>query len=92
MAKLLTPEVNAGLVTVVDVDPATSATPAGALQTAFGSAETAVSTAAYNAAIAAGASTAAATAAAQGAVVQAYHGTLVPPFCATAARSFFSNF
>ena len=92
MATLLTPEVNAGLVTVVDVDPATSAAPAGALQTAFGSAETAVSTAAYNAAIAAGASTAAATAAAQGAVVQAYHGTLVPPFCATAARSFFSNF
>jgi acetyl esterase/lipase len=81
-----------GMVTVVDVDPATSATPAGVLQTSFGAAETAVSTAAYNAAIAAGASTAAASAAAQGTVVQDYHGTLVPPFCATAARSFFNNF
>jgi acetyl esterase/lipase len=92
MATLLAAQVSAGLVTVVDVDPATSPTPTGAIQTNFGAAETAVSTAAYNAAIAAGASTSAATGAAQGAVVQDYHGTLVPPFCTAAARGFFSNF
>ena len=89
MAQLLAAQVTAGLVTVVGLDPATSPTPVGAIQTGFGAAETAVSTAAYTAAIAAGASTADATAAAQGAVVQDYHGTLVPPFCAAAAPDFF---
>jgi len=92
MATLLTAQIHKGFVTVVDVDPATSATPTGALQAGFGAAESAVSTAAYTAAVTAGASAAAAAAAAQGAVVQNYHGTLVPPFCAAAARGFFSNF
>ncbi len=51
-----------------------------ALQTGFATAQTAVFTAAGGGA------------AGQNAVVQAYHGTLVPPFCTKAAQQFFSNF
>ncbi len=67
------------LLTVVDVDPGTSP-PVGALQTGFVAAETGVLTAAGGGANG------------QSAVVQAYHGTLVPPFCTAAARGFFSQF
>ncbi|HMH17290.1 MAG TPA: hypothetical protein VK572_03980, partial [Burkholderiales bacterium] len=85
--------------TVIDVDPVPNP-PVGPLQNGFATAVNATSTAAFNTAfnadIAAGFTvpdaTAAATAAAQSAVVQNYHGTLVPPFCAAAVRGFFANF
>ncbi|MEJ1958507.1 MAG: hypothetical protein WDM70_02820 [Nitrosomonadales bacterium] len=70
------------LLTVVDVDPGTSS-PSGtfaALQAGFLSAESATSTVAGGGANG------------QNAVVQAYHGTLVPPFCTKAAQQFFSQF
>jgi len=78
---------------MVDVDPApaTSAAP-GTPQFVFLAAQTAVSTAAFNAAIAGGATVPEAQAAATQAVVQAYHGTLVPPACAVTVRAFFSQF
>jgi hypothetical protein len=94
MATLWAPLVTAGLVTVVNVDPGTSAPsgPFAALQAGFLTTENAVATAAATAVAAAGGNAAAQTAAAQSAVTQNYHGTLVPPFCAAAAFGFFSHF
>jgi acetyl esterase/lipase len=65
-----------GLVTVLDVDSA----PTG-LSDPFAAVK--VGFAQAKAQVAAGGATA---------VVQAYHGTLVPPFCTAAARGFFSQF
>lgn len=76
MAQLWAPLVTAHLVTVLDVDSA----PTGASDP-FAAAK-------------AGFAQAKAATAAQGganAVVQAYHGTLVPPFCTAAARGFFQQ-
>lgn len=72
----------AGLLTVLDVDSAPSggADPFAAAKLGFAQAKAATSAAAGGGA------------AGQNAVVQAYHGTLVPPFCAAAARGFFSQF
>lgn len=63
---------------VVDVDGGTA--PVGPLQTGFSQAEAAM------------VSVAGGGAAGQSAVLQAYHGTLVPPFCTAAVRSFFNQF
>jgi acetyl esterase/lipase len=72
-------------VTVLDVDSAVTGPtdPFAAAKIGFATAK--AETAA--AAIAAGA-----TDGGQSAVIQAYHGTLVPPFCVAAARGFFSQF
>jgi hypothetical protein len=70
------------LLTVVDVDPAPGA-PVGPVQTGFEAGVTAVATAAV---------LAGATDGGLAAVTQAYHGTLVPPFCAATVRGFFANF
>ena len=74
----------AGLVTVLDVDsaPTGTADPYAAAKVGFSQAK--ATTAA--AAISAGASDGGASA-----VTQAYHGSLVPPFCNTAARGFFQQ-
>jgi len=82
MATLWSPFVTAGLVTVLDVDATTPSTNPGfaALQAGFQKVKAATS-------VAAGGGAAGANA-----VIQAYHGTLVPPFCAAAARGFFSHF
>lgn len=66
-----------GLITVLSVDPSGSNAPPSPLQQAFLAEETAVATAA-------GGGTAG-----QLAVIESYHGTLVPPLCAVAARGFF---
>jgi len=66
---------------VVDVDGGSS--PVGTLQLGFAQAEQATATAAVQAG---------ATDGGTSAVTQAYHGTLVPPFCSAAARTFFSQF
>ena len=79
MGAIWAPLVAAHLVTVLDVDSApTAGDPFAAAKAGF-------------------AATKAATAAAAGAnaasaVTQAYHGTLVPPFCNAAARGFFAQF
>jgi hypothetical protein len=82
MAALWSAQVNAGLVTVLDVDstPGTPgvANPFYAAKAGF---------AQQKAALAASAGVNAATA-----VTTAYHGGLVPPFCNAAARGFFSQF
>lgn len=74
-----------GLLTVLDVDssPTSAADPFAAAKVGFGRAK--ASTA--GAAVAAGASDGGASA-----VTQAYHGSLVPPFCNAAARGFFQQF
>jgi hypothetical protein len=76
MAQLWTPLVSAGLVTVLDVDSA----PTGATDP-FAAAKVGFATAKNQVAAQGGAA----------AVTQAYHGTLVPPFCSAAARGFFQN-
>ena len=74
----------AGLLTVLNVDSApTSATdPYAAAKAGFAQARAGTA----SAAVAAGASDGGTSA-----VVQAYHGTLVPPFCNAAARGFFQQ-
>lgn len=74
-----------GLLTVLNVDssPTSASDPFAAAKVGFGQAKTSTATAA----ITAGASDGGAAA-----VTQAYHGTLVPPFCNAAARGFFQNF
>ena len=74
----------AGLLNVLDIDsaPTSASDPYAALKVAF--AQVKAQTAA--AAVAGGATDGGASA-----VVQAYHGTLVPPFCTTAARGFFQQ-
>ena len=74
-----------GLLTVLDVDssPASAVDPFAAAKAGFGRAKLGTATAA----VAAGASDGGASA-----VTQAYHGTLVPPFCNAAARGFFQQF
>ncbi len=71
-----------GLVSVLNVDsaPAGAADPYAAAKAGFSQAKTSTATAA----VAAGASDGGVSA-----VTQAYHGTLVPPFCNVAARGFF---
>lgn len=73
-----------GLLTVLNVDspPASADEPFAAAKAGFGQAKTSTATAA----IAAGASDGGASA-----VTQAYHGSLVPPFCNAAARGFFEQ-
>jgi len=73
------------LLTVLDVDSAPSGPtdPFAAAKVGFATAKANVAAAA----IAAGATDGGAAA-----VTQAYHGTLVPPFCAASARGFFSQF
>jgi dienelactone hydrolase len=73
----------AGLLTVLNVDsPAGAADPYAAAKAGFAQAKAATALAA----VAAGA-----TDGGTSAVVQAYHGGLVPPFCNTAARGFFQQ-
>lgn len=74
----------AGLLTVLNVDsaPTGGADPYAAAKAGFAQAKAA----AAQAAVAAGASDGGASA-----VVQAYHGGLVPPFCNAAARGFFQQ-
>jgi len=69
----------AGLITVFSVDPSPNAPsgPFALLQAGFLQAEAAINTAAGGGL------------AGEEAVIQSYHGTLVPPFCAAAARGFF---
>jgi len=73
-----------GLLTVLNVDslPGGIADPYAGAKAGFGQAKAATATAA----VSAGASDGGASA-----VVQAYHGTLVPPFCNAAARGFFQQ-
>ncbi|MBV8618497.1 MAG: prolyl oligopeptidase family serine peptidase [Curvibacter sp.] len=73
-----------GLLSVLDVDSAaTGATdPYAALKAGFAQAKALTAAAAVSAG---------ATDGGASAVVQAYHGTLVPPFCTTAARGFFQQ-
>ena len=78
------PQLPAGLITVFSVDPSPATTPnsslpAGfqALQAGFLQAEAALDTEAGGGLPG------------EEAVIQSYHGTLVPPFCAAAARGFF---
>lgn len=82
MQAFWTPQLaNPALLTVVDVDPApaTTATP-GTPQFVFLAGANAVATAAGGGP------------AGQQAVVQAYHGTIVPPACAVTVRGFFNTF
>ena len=67
----------AGLITVFSVDPSPATTSTDPLQAGFLQAEAAINTAAGGGL------------AGEEAVIQSYHGTLVPPFCAAAARGFF---
>jgi len=71
-----------GRVTLLDVDsaPTGPTDPFGQAKLGFAAAKAATSAAAGGGA------------AGQNAVVQAYHGTLVPPFCSAAAFGFFSQF
>ena len=70
-----------GAITVLDVDSAVGVSdPFAAAKLGFAQAKAATAAAAGGGA------------AGQQAVTQAYHGTLVPPFCAAAARGFFSQF
>jgi hypothetical protein len=73
------------LLTVLDIDSAPSGPtdPFAAAKVGFATAKASVAAAA----VAAGATDGGAAA-----VTQAYHGTLVPPFCAVSARGFFSQF
>ena len=73
-----------GLLTVLNVDssPTSAADPYAAAKLGFAQAKTSAATAA----IAAGAADGGASA-----VMQAYHGSLVPPFCNAAARGFFQQ-
>ncbi len=74
----------AGLLTVLDLETGLGAgDPFAALETAFANLKTQV---------AADAVTAGAMDGGAMAVAQAYHGSLVPPFCMAAARGFFANF
>ena len=82
MATLWTPQVTAGLVTVLDVDSAPgtpgATNPFYAAKAGFAQQKAAlIASAGANAA---------------SAVTTAYHGSLVPPFCNAAARGFFSQF
>jgi hypothetical protein len=78
----------AGLVTVLDVDPAAGPSgPFAAIQGAF-QATQAQEFALLQTAAGGGLS----PAAAQQALLQSYHGSAVPPFCSLAVRSFFSQF
>jgi hypothetical protein len=72
-----------GLLTVVNVDTTPPSGTFAIAEGGFALAEAAVAAAA----VAAGATDGGASA-----VAQAYHGTLVPPFCTAVARSFFGNF
>jgi len=74
-----------GAITVLDVDsaPTGAGDPFAAAKVGFATAKQATAQAAINAG---------ATDGGAAAVTQAYHGTLVPPFCAAAARGYFSQF
>jgi len=79
---VVAPPVSPALVTVLDLEsqPSGAADPFAAAKLGF------------QATVAAVAAAAGGGAAGQSAVAQVYHGTLVPPFCAAAARGFFSQF
>jgi hypothetical protein len=78
----------AGLVTVLDVDPAAGPSgPFAAIQAGF-QASQAQEFAFLQTAAGGGLS----AAAAKQQLVEEYHGTSVPPFCSLAARTFFSQF
>jgi hypothetical protein len=66
-----------GLINVFSVDPSPATSSTNPLQAGFLQAEAAISAAAGGGE------------AGEEAVIQSYHGTLVPPFCAAAARGFF---
>jgi pimeloyl-ACP methyl ester carboxylesterase len=72
-------QVTGGLISVLDVDTAVTGDPFDPLRVGFAQAKA-------NTAAAAGGG-----AAGQQAVTQAYHGTLVPPFCSAGARGFFDT-
>ncbi len=74
----------AGLLTVLDLETGLgSGDPFVALEAAFAGLKTQVATDAVNAGATDGGAMA---------VAQAYHGSLVPPFCTAAARGFFASF
>ena len=78
----------AGLVTVLDVDPAAGPSgPFAAIQGGFQQSQ--LQLLAYLQTPAGGGLS---LAAAQQALIEEYHGTSVPPFCSLAARTFFSQF
>ena len=79
---------------VLDLESTGTSTMTGAaiFQGLFSSAKTSTYTSAYNAALTAGQTTTAATAAATQAVAVNYHGSLVPPYCNKAAKTFFDAF
>ena len=78
----------AGLVTVLDVDPAAGPSgPFAPIQAGFQQSQ--VQLLAYLQTAAGGALS---LAEAEQALIQEYHGTSVPPFCSLAARTFFSQF
>ncbi len=85
MAAVWAAEVTAGLVTVLDVDSAVTgpSDPFAAAKLGFQQAVAATKQAAINAGATDGGTMA---------VTTAYHGTLVPPFCAAAALGYFSAF
>ncbi|MEO7159815.1 MAG: alpha/beta hydrolase [Polaromonas sp.] len=84
MGTLWSNQVNAGLVSVLNVDsaPTSAADPYATAKGGFSQAKAGTAAAA----VAAGASDGGTAA-----VTQAYHGSLVPPFCNAAARGFFQN-
>ena len=72
-------EVTGGLVTVIDVDTTATGDPFDPIRAGFAAAVTATAAAAGGGP------------AGQQAVVQAYHGTLVPPFCSKATQQYFAG-
>ena len=82
MATIWSPLVTAGLVQVLNVDVNTPSGTFASAQAGFSLAKTQTATAAVTEGAVDGGATA---------VVQAYHGSLVPPFCNAAARGFFQT-
>lgn len=81
------------LTTLVDVDSAPAAgDPFAPAKAGFAQAKAATGAAAAQAVAAAGGDAAAQAAASASAIFQAYHGSLVAPFCNAVARGFFSQF
>jgi Secretory lipase len=91
-AKLVGPA--QALSTLVDVDssPTSASDPFAQAKGGFAQAKAATGAAAAAAVAAAGGDAAAQAIASARAIVQAYHGSLVPPFCNAVARGFFSQF
>jgi alpha/beta superfamily hydrolase len=85
MQSLWSVQQSAGLVTVLDVDsnPTGSSDPFAAAKVGFGQAKSQT--------YAAGAANGGGATGGSAAVLQSYHGTLVPPFCTASARGFFQQ-